>query len=1344
MKRLVPFLFAIVFSLFCQAQDWAESYRQSVDLYNNYQSEEAREVAELALTQIKTGQTAPTKNNGAILRQLSIICYDLGDSPAALSYAKEEVETLISIGANQDMNYANAIQNLASIRMDRSEYGAAEPLLKEGLNIILTYNTLESYEVGIAKGNLAIVQFQLKKDEEAAALFETAYDVLYAYDEVDGDYYNIIYHYGAFLAEQSNYEKALQLFTEVEEYYNYDTPNFEYGSILIKVADALDQLGRFGEAVAKYELAVQNFKDMGEESSDECAIALNNLSIDLQKIGKYDEATTMVEELLAQKEATKLNDVATYCGALTNYANLLIRKGEQQMAQEKLTEVIDLYNSTSTKKDLTYVNALESLSGLLLADGDIENANAKIDEALELAEEDEINAKNYALLNQKGKILSAEAKYEEAKNITEKALEEVRSLFGQDALQAAFISNTLAGVYTQLGEYDQAAGLYLNILPVFERSYGKEHPEYATVAANYSSLLQLQGSYYTAEYYLKIAESIKRNAFGSENKDYLTTYENLALLYLNTGRYTDAGLVLSEIKGIKEKILTENDPSLAYTLSNLGSVKKQLAEYTEAEQFLKKARDIYEASYGTNHVFYAGVINNLALLYQKMGNIESAKPMFQSALEIYEAKIGKLNPDYATALENLATLYQLEENYDKAKELLEEVLTIDEQILGVKHPLYAKTLHNLASIYEESDEFDKAKELYLKALAIDEEAFGTNHPSYASTLYNLATLEQELENYEQAMTYFEQVVDIRRSILGENHPDFAFSLYGLASIKHRTGDFEGAKPIYLEVINRYLTNIQKYFPALSESEKSALYGKIKPVFDSYMDYAVDYNLLDKGTEEDRMALLGSMYNLQLSTKALLLNASNKVRNRILSSGDAELIQLFNDWTALKENIVKAYAMSKEELAQSNVDIATMETESNDLEKQLSLKSTAFAGEFEQKSPTWQAVQAKLPANATALEIIRIKKKMKIDSVMYTALMIDANSTAPKLVVNANGIMMEDKGFKTYKNLIIYKILDTKSYPIFWKDIDEAIGDETEVLYLSADGVLNKVNIATLYNPASENYVVDRYKIRLLSNTKELLEEKVSEAKSENAEMFGFPAFNLGTQPANEGGALFSASDMKSSFGNKISPLPGTLEEVNNINSVLQGGSWVTNLHTARRATEVHLKSLESPKILHIATHGFFLADLKIEGDDGGLTSRNGKFNPLLRSGLLFAGAENTVNFQDIPGEEDGILTAYEAMNLNLDNTDLVVMSACETGLGEVKNGEGVYGLQRSFLVAGADNLIMSLWKVNDATTQLLMSSFYKNWFEGQTSLDAFNNAIAEVRSQFKEPYYWGAFVMLGK
>jgi CHAT domain-containing protein len=182
------------------------------------------------------------------------------------------------------------------------------------------------------------------------------------------------------------------------------------------------------------------------------------------------------------------------------------------------------------------------------------------------------------------------------------------------------------------------------------------------------------------------------------------------------------------------------------------------------------------------------------------------------------------------------------------------------------------------------------------------------------------------------------------------------------------------------------------------------------------------------------------------------------------------------------------------------------------------------------------------------------------------------------------------------------------------------------------------------------------------------------------------------------------------------------------------------------ATEANIKKTKAPTLLHVATHGYFLADVENrEATTFGVNLENANDNPLLRSGLLFAGASKTAMgaTPDLESNDNGVLTAYEAMNLNLQGTDLVILSACETGLGEVKSGEGVYGLQRAFLVAGAEAIIMSLWKVDDAATQALMTNFYTNWLKSRDKQKAFKQAQLQLMTKYKEPYYWGAFVMMG-
>jgi CHAT domain-containing protein len=320
--------------------------------------------------------------------------------------------------------------------------------------------------------------------------------------------------------------------------------------------------------------------------------------------------------------------------------------------------------------------------------------------------------------------------------------------------------------------------------------------------------------------------------------------------------------------------------------------------------------------------------------------------------------------------------------------------------------------------------------------------------------------------------------------------------------------------------------------------------------------------------------------------------------------------------------------------------------------------------------------------------------------------------------------LETRYGKYYRTAIQQRLPDEYSYNQFWGRIDPAVAGK-KVLYVSPDGVYNQLNLNTLINDKGE-YNVSKYDIAILGNAKDLIDIKARKPKtgSKNAFLLGFPDY---------------ATDA-------VSPLPGTKVELDNISKILKAANYNVTQRMQKEATEKSIKSIKAPMIVHIATHGYFLQDTKgSHGSVYGVNAENASNNPLLRSGLILADAKGAINNNpsDISGSENGILTAYEAMNLDLEGTDLVIMSACETGLGDVKSGEGVYGLQRSFLVAGADALIMSLWKVDDEATQLLMSNFYSNWIKGGNKQKAFKQAQVQLMTKYKEPYYWGAFVMIG-
>jgi CHAT domain-containing protein len=254
----------------------------------------------------------------------------------------------------------------------------------------------------------------------------------------------------------------------------------------------------------------------------------------------------------------------------------------------------------------------------------------------------------------------------------------------------------------------------------------------------------------------------------------------------------------------------------------------------------------------------------------------------------------------------------------------------------------------------------------------------------------------------------------------------------------------------------------------------------------------------------------------------------------------------------------------------------------------------------------------------------------------------------------------------------------------------------------------------------------------VSNTKDIYIRNVKKRhtnETNTATMFGNPTFYLAEAEARK----------------SIADLPGTEKEITQLQFMLKQKGWNTSEYIENSAAEEKIKELNSPKIFHIATHGLYrpspavTLENSVEGSEALLIQ-----NPLMRTGLLLKGAGDLLDKTDYNyNMENGILTAYEAMSLNLDKTDLVVLSACETGLGDLEAGEGVYGLQRAFLVAGAKVLIMSMFKVDDDATQKLMLKFYQKWLNNGNMRLSFIDAKKELRLEYPDPIHWGAFMMIG-
>jgi len=889
-------------------------------------------------------------------------------------------------------------------------------------------------------------------------------------------------------------------------------------------------------------------------------------------------------------------------------------------------------------------------------------------------------------------------------------------------------------------------------------------PEGVIEAYQTAEELSSQGEYAKAIEYYKMAIDIYEQEIGDKDESYATLINNLALLHQDMGNYEQAENLLIEVLEIVEKTLGKNHSYYATSLNNLGISYEAMGNYAKAEVLFIEALQIRAKTIGQEDPEYANTLNNLGALYRSIGNYELSEGLFIKALEIIEATLGQGSPEFVDYLNNLGMLYQTTNDYEKSEALLLAVLEIRKEVLGTKHPEYATSLNNLALLYDAMENYSEAEKLYLESLTIIENILGKEHPKYAKTLNNLAVLYYKIEKYSQAESLYFEILELRKKILGVEHPDYSRTLNNLASLYYQINDYTQAEIFYLRSLEITKKQIKNLLPYLSEKERKSYLNTTQLYFNNFYIFATKYY-------EKNPTIAEELLNLQLFKKGLIFQSIQKIQEQILSSNDKALIEEYYTWKAKRGELAKALQMSREERKSADISLEYLKDEENQMQKALFQKSTSDLSGLENlTSLKWQEAQAQLKKGEALVDIIRtfaIDENEKTDTV-YIALILKNNSKKPEMFLIKNGSQLENRYKEYYGNKIERREEDKYSYEQFWQPLKPFLKG-VEKVYFSADGVYHQINLLTLQNPKTKEYLIDEVEIQLLVSPNDLIATKpkkqTTNFKDYQICLFGFPQYSdhpnqLKEKSKMDRGLEFNTLlsqnekikfDKSFRFLNKegeIVMLEGTLSEVENIEKMASSQDIKTEVFLTLDANEENIKVLKSPTILHIATHGFFLADLPKSTEnlsDTQIEEANKLYrNPLLRSGLLLAGAEKTWQGEKAAGE-DGILTAEEVLMIDLSGTELVVLSACETGLGKVSNGEGVYGLQRAFQQAGAKSVIMSLWKISDAATQKMMILFYENLLvKKQSTREAFKNAQLELREEFPSPYYWGAFVLIGE
>lgn len=830
-----------------------------------------------------------------------------------------------------------------------------------------------------------------------------------------------------------------------------------------------------------------------------------------------------------------------------------------------------------------------------------------------------------------------------------------------------------------------------------------------------------QRNYRMAEVYFDSAKTYLEQKSLTNQVLYLRALSNLGLVNLTQGKLGSAKEHLERSLAMSEKSLGKNSAAYIVNLNNLAKLNQALGNYNEAEHGFDEAIQRSEKYFGKG-MQQAMVLNNKAMLLQAMGRYDEASTLLKSALTAKEDGKWKLTQSFDNRKfqANLAYIYQVSGKLAEAEAIyLQMKIEFEKSSKQVRTAEYAGLLNQLGILYIQMGKNDKVESLLRLARGTYKFNYTENNTYYAKVTTDIGNFLRLSGRYDEAEKELNKALATRETLLGTKHPDYVRTQEDLAILYWKTNKYEQAYMAYREVMDKTIDFINQYFPPMSEAEKTSYWDITAPRFQRFYNFALEANAKMPYVAQD-------FFDYQMATKALLLSSTSKVKEAILNSKNEILIRDYLNWLDQKEHLARLYTLSREELSNQQINLAELERKANAAEKSLSERSTEFSSGYSTQKISYKQIAALLTDTEAVVDIIRVRGFAQdfTSEARYVALVLKKGAEMPHMVSLDNGGQLETRYAKFYRNAIQQRIPDDNSYEQYWSKIEKEVAGK-KLIYVSPDGVYNQMNLNTLKR-ADDSFLLNAYDLVIIGNSKDLvaLKAKKSAVPKKNAFLLGFPDYQ----------------------SEDVAALPGTKTEIDGISKILKTAGYQVNQVMQLAASEKSVKALQAPSLVHIATHGYFLQDAgEGSGSVFGVNAESASRNPLLRSGLILASAGKSItgSGSDITSNDNGVLTAYEAMNLNLEGTNLVILSACETGLGDIKSGEGVYGLQRAFQVAGAEALIMSLWKVDDAATQQLMTNFYTNWIKLGNKQKAFKQAQLQLMTKYKDPYYWGAFVMMG-
>lgn len=1108
--------------------------------------------------------------------------------------------------------------------------------------------------------------------------------------------------------------------------------------------------------------------------------ALNLTAMGLFRDGKSQEAIPLFAQIAEILQKILGEDHPEYAISLNNLAYLTDELGDSAKAALLYTQAKEIYRRTLGEKHPEFATALVNLGKLYQAKGEYLKAEPLLLQAVEI-NRGTLGEKNLSFaitLSNLAGLYDSMAQYSKAEPLYLESLEIRKSLLGEENYQYLTALNNLAVLYASTGQNVKAEKLLRQVLEINRKLYGDFHPVYATSLNNLAAILKAMGDNQKAEPLYAESLEIRRKLLGEKHPDFAHSLNNLAVLYVALGDNARAERLFKQALEIKRTTLGEKHPDYATGLNNLAEVYKANGDFVPAEPLFREALEIQKNTVGEQHPDYANSLSNLGMMYSIMGDTSLAESLFLQAREIREKVFGVLHVDYAISVNNLADLYNTINQPDKAEPLFLQALEIYRAALGEAHPDYAVSLNNLGQFYYSKQDTAKAEPLFQKSIEIKRSVLGEQHPGYAVGLSNLAMLYEGRGDFDRAEPLFQQAHQIFQSVCGKEHPTYATSLSNLSRLSESRGQHVLAESLIRESVMLTRMHVEATAAVQSERQQFLMEMANKSVLDLYVSVAISSGQFSDEVYQEVLAAKGSVWRRQQKTRTL--------------QAEPELMPLFADLQSVaarraKQTLLTPNPDSAEDWRQQLDQLAQRQ---EDLEKTLASRSAAYR---KIQSPiTVAELRAALPEGHVVVDFIEYDQLLKTAESSSGAMHLERHLAAFVLrrdvptvkLISLGAVKTISSAIETWRVSFGQSVEAQEAGQVLrnqvWIPLEPFL-ENTQTVLVSPDGVLGRFPLVALPGKTAGSFLLEERAIAIVPVPQalvSLLARDVTNRPEVDGNLLVLGDVDYDSLPGN------IESSPKKKFGRQLAglrgadwrnftPLPATRGEVATIDKLyrgLFGDAGVTVLEQTQASEARFRQEATRHKFLHIATHGFFAPESLRSALEHSVTRSVGSgpengaqryvgVPPGMLSGLVFAGA----NREPDGLEDDGILTASEVESLDLRGVDLTLLSACETGLGEVAGGEGLLGLQRAFQIAGARSVVASLWEVSDEATRTLMENFYDNlWNKELRMLEALREAQLSMLKEGRQrglvrldklqdgdiskrtpPFYWAAFVLSG-